>query len=224
MRCHDRRVRQTSAGRECAYGASGGVARPGPAEREGRLGRLDESGEGEALVDGGRSPSGRGSAPRRHAAVSRGRPETLSDGCTSTSTRWCSTRRRRCASRCPAAGIPAAIALRLGGRAWALVAPLSLLGTILRSAWYRTVRTCSPGSPCCSSRSGCALGLGWAIHGARPWLALLTVPLLVVRVRRARGCRRPRGAARARSCSRPRRRVGCWPAARRSSLLKAGVV
>ena len=26
---------------------------------------------------------------------------------------------------------------------------------------------------------GCALGLGWAMHGARPWLALLTIPLLL---------------------------------------------
>ena len=27
---------------------------------------------------------------------------------------------------------------------------------------------------------GCALALGWAAHGARPWLALAVVPILVV--------------------------------------------
>jgi len=78
----------------------------------------------------------------------------------------------------PAAGVPAAL-LRLGGRAWALVAPVSLLGAVLAIwlvpdsadlfTWVALVLV----------PPGCALGLGWAIHGARPPFALLAIPLLV---------------------------------------------
>ena len=35
------------------------------------------------------------------------------------------------------------------------------------------------GSRCCSCRTGCGLALGWAGHGARPWLGPLAVPLLL---------------------------------------------
>jgi hypothetical protein len=79
----------------------------------------------------------------------------------------------------PAAGIPAAVALRLGGRAWALVAPLSLLGTILLISLVPDSADLFTWIALLLVPPGCALGLGWAIHGARPWLALLTVPLLV---------------------------------------------
>ena len=79
----------------------------------------------------------------------------------------------------PAAGIPAAVALRLGGRAWALVAPLSLLGTILLISLAPDSADLFTWIALLLVPPGCALGLGWAIHGARPWLALLTVPLLV---------------------------------------------
>jgi hypothetical protein len=78
----------------------------------------------------------------------------------------------------PAAGIPAFL-LRLGGRGWALVAPLSvvlsvaLIGAATASAdvlaWIALVLV----------PPGCALALGWATHGARPWLAVAVVPLLV---------------------------------------------
>jgi hypothetical protein len=77
----------------------------------------------------------------------------------------------------PAAGIPAFLA-RLGGRAWALVAPLSVvlsvvaIGAATASAdvltWIALVLV----------PLGCALALGWAAHGARPWLAVAVVPLL----------------------------------------------
>lgn len=79
----------------------------------------------------------------------------------------------------PAAGVPAAL-LRLGGRAWALVAPASLLGAVIAiwlvpdsadvMTWVALVLV----------PPGCALGLGWAMHGARPSFALLTVPLLLL--------------------------------------------
>jgi hypothetical protein len=77
----------------------------------------------------------------------------------------------------PAAGIPAFL-LRLGGRGWALVAPLSVvlsvaaIGVATVSAdvltWVALVLV----------PLGCALALGWAAHGARPWLTLAVVPLL----------------------------------------------
>jgi hypothetical protein len=77
----------------------------------------------------------------------------------------------------PAAGIPAFL-LRLGGRGWALVAPVSVvlsvaaIGAATASAdvltWVALVLV----------PPGCALALGWAAHGARPWLALGVVPLL----------------------------------------------
>ena len=77
----------------------------------------------------------------------------------------------------PAAGVPAAL-LRLGGRGWALVAPLSIvvsIGVIALSdvgddvlTWIALLLV----------PPGCALALGWAAHGARPWLAVLTAPAL----------------------------------------------
>jgi hypothetical protein len=79
----------------------------------------------------------------------------------------------------PAAGIPAGL-LRLGGRAWALVAPASLLATIVAIwlvpdsadlfTWVALVLV----------PPGCALGLGWAMHGARRPLAVLALPLLLI--------------------------------------------
>jgi hypothetical protein len=81
----------------------------------------------------------------------------------------------------PAAGIPAFL-LRLGGRGWALVAPLSVvlsvatIGAATASADVLTWLALVLVPP------GCALALGWAMHGARPWLALAVVPLLVAAV------------------------------------------
>jgi hypothetical protein len=77
----------------------------------------------------------------------------------------------------PAAGIPAML-LRLGGRGWALVAPLSVvvsIGVILLAdegasvlSWIALLLV----------PAGCALALGWAAHGACPWLAVLVLPPL----------------------------------------------
>jgi hypothetical protein len=77
----------------------------------------------------------------------------------------------------PAAGLSAAVG-RLGGRGWALVAPLSIvvsIGVIALSpagadglAWLSLLLV----------PPGCALALGWAAHGARPGLAVLAAPAL----------------------------------------------
>ena len=77
----------------------------------------------------------------------------------------------------PAAGIPAVL-LRLGGRAWALLAPLSLIGTLVAIAVVPTSADLLSWVALLLVPPGCALALGWAAHGARPWLALLTIPLL----------------------------------------------
>jgi hypothetical protein len=77
----------------------------------------------------------------------------------------------------PAAGIPAFL-LRLAGRGWALVAPLSVvlsvaaIGVATASADILTWIALLLVPP------GCALALGWAAHGAHPWLALAIVPIL----------------------------------------------
>jgi hypothetical protein len=77
----------------------------------------------------------------------------------------------------PAAGIPAFL-LHLGGRGWALIAPLSVvlsvaaIGAATASADVLTWIALLLVPP------GCALALGWAAHGARPWLSLAVVPLL----------------------------------------------
>ena len=78
----------------------------------------------------------------------------------------------------PAAGVPAVL-LRLGGRGWALVAPLSLLGTLVAIRLAPDSADVLTWIALLLIPPGCALGLGWAMHGARPWLALLTIPLLV---------------------------------------------
>jgi hypothetical protein len=78
----------------------------------------------------------------------------------------------------PAAGMPAVL-LRLGGRGWALLAPLSLVGTLVAIYLAPTSADVLSWIALLLVPPGCALALGWAIHGARPWLALLTIPLLV---------------------------------------------
>jgi hypothetical protein len=77
----------------------------------------------------------------------------------------------------PAAGVPALL-LRLAGRGWALLAPLSLLATIVAILVLPTSADVLTWIALLLVPPGCALGLGWAIHGARPWLAPITIPLL----------------------------------------------
>jgi hypothetical protein len=81
----------------------------------------------------------------------------------------------------PAAGIPAFL-LRLAGRGWALVAPLSVVLSVLAIAAAAASADVITWIAFLLVPIGCALALGWAAHGARPWLALAAVPLLVAAV------------------------------------------
>jgi hypothetical protein len=77
----------------------------------------------------------------------------------------------------PAAGIPALL-LRLSGRGWALVAPLSVVLSVVAIAGATASADVLTWIALLLVPPGCALALGWAAHGARPWLALAIVPLL----------------------------------------------
>lgn len=77
----------------------------------------------------------------------------------------------------PAAGIPAFL-LRLGGRGWALVAPLSVVLSVVAIGAATASADVLTWIAFLLVPLGCALALGWAAHGARPWLALAVVPLL----------------------------------------------
>jgi hypothetical protein len=77
----------------------------------------------------------------------------------------------------PAAGVPAFL-LRLGGRGWALVAPLSVVLSVVAIGAATASADVLTWIALLLVPPGCALALGWAAHGARPWLALAIVPLL----------------------------------------------
>jgi hypothetical protein len=77
----------------------------------------------------------------------------------------------------PAAGIPAFLA-RLGGRGWALVAPVSIVLTIAAIGASTASADVLTWIALLLVPPGCALALGWAAHGARPWLAVAVLPLL----------------------------------------------
>ncbi len=79
----------------------------------------------------------------------------------------------------PAAGVPL-WAERLRSRAWALVAPLSIalvVGAIALVPWTADVLTWVA---LVLVPIGCALALGWAMHGAWPPLAPMAAPLLAL--------------------------------------------
>jgi hypothetical protein len=78
----------------------------------------------------------------------------------------------------PAAGIPAVLARRLGGRGWAAVAPLSVVVSVAAITIASASADALTWIALLLVPPGCALALGWAAHGARPWLALLTLPML----------------------------------------------
>lgn len=79
----------------------------------------------------------------------------------------------------PGAGIPA-WARRFAGSAWALVLPLSLGLVVATIALEPRVADGLTWVALLAIPPGAALALGWAMHGARPWLAVLAVPLLVL--------------------------------------------
>jgi hypothetical protein len=77
----------------------------------------------------------------------------------------------------PAAGLPVLLA-RFGGRGWSLVAPLSVVVTAAAITAASESAEVLTWIAFLLVPPGCALALGWAAHGARPWLTLLIVPLL----------------------------------------------
>jgi hypothetical protein len=79
----------------------------------------------------------------------------------------------------PAAGLPALL-LRFGGRGWSLVAPLSVVATVVAITVASESAEALTWIALLLVPPGCALALGWAAHGARPWMAILVVPLLAV--------------------------------------------
>jgi hypothetical protein len=79
----------------------------------------------------------------------------------------------------PAAGVPAVL-LRLGGRWWALIAPVSVVLTVVAIEATGASADVITWVAFLLVPAGCALALGWAMHGARPWFALAIVPLLAI--------------------------------------------
>ena len=81
----------------------------------------------------------------------------------------------------PAAGLPAFL-LRLSGRGWALIAPVSVVLSVVAIAAASASADVITWVALLLVPPGCAVALGWAAHGARPWLALAVVPLLGVAI------------------------------------------
>ena len=77
----------------------------------------------------------------------------------------------------PAAGLPAFVSF-LTGRGWAFVAPLSIVVTVTAITLATASADVLTWIALVLVPPGCALALGWAAHGARPWMALLILPLL----------------------------------------------
>jgi hypothetical protein len=81
----------------------------------------------------------------------------------------------------PAAGVPFALT-RLGGRAWGVIAPASVVITVVAISAAEGSADVLTWIALVLVPPGCALALGWAAHGARPWLAVAVVPLLAVAI------------------------------------------
>jgi hypothetical protein len=79
----------------------------------------------------------------------------------------------------PAAGIPPWLE-RLKGRAWALILPLSIAVVVGAIALIPQVADGLTWIALVLVPPGAALALGWAMHGARPWYALLALALLIL--------------------------------------------
>ncbi len=77
----------------------------------------------------------------------------------------------------PAAGLPALLS-RFGGRGWSLVAPLSVVATVSAISLAAASADVLTWLALVLVPPGCAIALGWAAHGARPWMAALAIPML----------------------------------------------
>jgi hypothetical protein len=81
----------------------------------------------------------------------------------------------------PAAGLPALL-WRFGGRGWSLVAPLSVVSTAVAITVAAASADVLTWIALLLVPPGCALALGWAAHGARPWMTVLVIPMLAAAV------------------------------------------
>jgi hypothetical protein len=79
----------------------------------------------------------------------------------------------------PAAGLPAFLQ-RFRGGAWALVLPLCIAIVVFGIDLLPESATILSWAALLLIPPGCALALGWAMHGARPALALLAIPALAL--------------------------------------------
>jgi hypothetical protein len=68
----------------------------------------------------------------------------------------------------PGAGLPAVLS-RFGARGWSLVAPLSVVVTAAAVTATTASADVFTWIALLLVPPGCALALGWAAHGARPW-------------------------------------------------------
>jgi hypothetical protein len=77
----------------------------------------------------------------------------------------------------PAAGVPAVL-LRLQGRGWALVGPAAVVASVVAITVASASAEVITWIAFLLVPLGCALALGWAANGARPWFAVFAVLLL----------------------------------------------
>ena len=67
-------------------------------------------------------------------------------------------------------------------RGWSLVAPLSVVATVVAITVAAESAEALTWIALLLVPPGCALALGWAAHGARPWMAVLVVPMLAAAI------------------------------------------
>jgi hypothetical protein len=79
----------------------------------------------------------------------------------------------------PAAGVPPFLE-RFTGRAWALILPLSIGVVIGAIALVPSTADVLTWTALILVPTGAAIAFGWAMHGARWWLAPLAAPLLAI--------------------------------------------
>ncbi len=79
----------------------------------------------------------------------------------------------------PAAGLPA-WTRRYRTGAWALILPVNIALVVVAIALVPTTADVLTWVALLLVPPGCALALGWAARGARPWLAVLAAPLLAL--------------------------------------------
>ena len=79
----------------------------------------------------------------------------------------------------PLAGLPAWLA-RFRARVWALTLPLSIAAVVVAISLASPAADVLTWVALLLVPPGGALAFGWAMRGARPWLAVLVAPLLML--------------------------------------------